>query len=169
MSESLENVKVPDVVGEIIGWRAWKIEGTPQFPQLHSATWASHWKPWTWTVAECNGSLTCSRSHDGRCPGEDCRCGMYAAASRVQLVDLGYNDFHTLSSKVVIGQVGLAGKVIPGDQGWRAEKARVVKLYVPHLFGELVEPLRRIYRCEVVTDNTFDHREPHEREWSRAS
>jgi hypothetical protein len=56
---------------------------------------------------------------------------------------------------VFIGQVGLAGKVIAETQGWRAEKARIVRLFVPFQHYRYVAPLEALYRVPVVLDNTL--------------
>lgn len=151
---------VPDVLGEIIAWRAWKvIGGNERLPMLSSVTHQTTiWHPAHWTFADCGGSKTCRRggSLDGRVPGEECSCGLYAAKTREQLVArLGYGKESPDSpTPVFIGEVGLTGKVIPGTQGWRAEKGRIVRLYVPFHRWRMVEPLAQLYRVPVLLDNT---------------
>lgn len=126
-----DGIVVPDVVGEVIGYRAWNVVTLGKLIRLSSATHGSHWPTGDWIYATCGGSLTCDGSTDGRVPGEHCSCGMYAARDLDQLRQLGYGEYDN-EHDVVMGEVGLVGKVIPGDQGWRAQKARVVKLLVPH-------------------------------------
>ena len=99
-------------------------------------------------------------AHSG-IPGEHCSCGLYAAKTRAQLVKLGYNreaDGPAASElpPILIGEVGLAGKVIEGDQGWKAEKGRIRKLYVGFHHWKIVAPIENLYRVEVVLDNTND-------------
>lgn len=155
--------RVPDVIGEIVGWRAWKVIGDrpDKLPLLASVTHGhTIWSPGYWTAADCHGSPFCTGSLDGGVPGESCTCGLYCAASRYQLVDLGYGRQKALAHGLpghprVLGEVGLAGKVIPGDQGWRGEKGRIVRLYVPFHFWRLVTPLEELYHVEVVLDNTL--------------
>lgn len=124
---------VPDVVGEIIGYRAWSVVTLGNLLRLSSATHGSHWPTSDWIYATCAGSIECkkARGDDKRCPGEACTCGLYAAATLDQLKDLGYGNYGD-DQDIVMGEVGLVGKVIPGSQGWRAQKARVVKLLVPY-------------------------------------
>ena len=147
--------RAPDVLGEITAWRAWKVIGNEPLPMLASVTHAGTiWHPAHWTLATCGQSPSCRNgSIDGGVPGEECSCGLYAARDRRHLVNLGYNAAHG-DEVVFIGEVGLAGKVIPGTQGWRAEKGRIQRLYVPFHHWRYVEPLKRLYRVPVVLDNT---------------
>lgn len=147
--------RVPDVIGEIIGWRAWRVIGArpEQLPMLASATFQhTIWHPGYWTLATCGDRHECARSKDGGVPGERCSCGMYAAKNRSQLVGLGYGREDGRHPRIV-GQVAMAGKVIPGQQGWRAEKARVARLFVPFQNWKLVDALERLYGVEVLLDN----------------
>ena len=153
--------RVPDLAEEIVGWRAWRLIGTERLPLLASVSAASFiWHPGRWTVATCQGEDHCTRfppgteGFDGGVPGECCTCGMYAAASRTQLVSLGYNR-GSEANPVLIGEAALVGKVIPGTQGWRAEKGRIRKLYVPFSDWRFVEPLQALYSVPVELDNTF--------------
>jgi hypothetical protein len=157
----MADLRVPDVIGEIVGWRAWKVIGDrpEKLPMLASVTHGhTIWHPGYWTNADCGGRDHCSRSLDGGVPGEHCSCGLYCAASRYQLVDLGYarpeSHNHRKGYPKVVGEVGLIGKVIPGTQGWRGEKGRIVRLYVPFQHWRLCQPLEDLYRVEVVLDNT---------------
>jgi hypothetical protein len=154
------DLRVPDVVGEIIGWRAWQVVGGPhEFPLLKSVTHKSTlWHPNHWTLATCQGEPVCKKGtlvrprNDGRIPGEGCRCGLYAARDRAHLIQMGY---HRAGGQIVfIGEVGLTGKVIPGDQGWRAEKGRIVRLYVPFEHWAYVDRLEQVYEVPVLLDNT---------------
>jgi hypothetical protein len=154
------DVRVPDVLGEVIGWRAWRvIGGNVKLPMLASVTHGNTiWHPDRWTLATCGRtSHTCRRpGYAGvSVPGEGCSCGMYAAKSREQLLKLGYNRGGDAMRPVFIGEVGMAGKVIPGSQGWRAEKARIVRLYVPYEHFRYVQWLERLYRVPVLLDNTL--------------
>lgn len=152
----MSDLRVPDVLGEIVGWRAWRVIGTPKFPMLASVTHGNFvWQPNAWTIADCHGEYSCRRSLDGHSPGERCSCGMYAAKDRKQLVDLGYNRYAG-DQVVFIGEVGFTGKVAPGTQGYRAERGRIRRLYVPWEHFEYVEGLERLYGCEVLLDNTFN-------------
>lgn len=133
------------IAGEITGWRAWGVRlATPRTPVLYSVTHAVPWPSDTWMVADCR--------YDHHPPAANCSCGIYAARDRSQLDDLGYADDYMLR---VIGEVGLAGRVVTGTQGWRAEKARVLRLWVPFEHWEFVELLNDTYRVPVGLANTL--------------
>jgi hypothetical protein len=121
-------VMVPDVAGEILGWRAWKVEWdvTSQSYELHSATRGYTWPKNSWAYAHC-----AARGHAP--PGEKCSCGMYAAKTREQLLDMSYHVYDT--NDVVVGEVAMAGKVIPGTQGWRAERRGIEAVRALHPLG----------------------------------
>lgn len=144
---------IPDVAGEIVGYRAWYVEARWQLrpPRLESLNGGADWGdgPWwpydTWMLASC------SRERDG-VPHEHCGCGIHAARDRAHLCELGYNEDDAV---VAIGEVALAGRVIPGDRGWRAEKARPLRFWLPHVHWPLVRRLREAYRVPVGVTNVL--------------
>src|SRR5262245_13791446 len=126
--------ELPLRLGEVVAWRAWQVIAShgDRLPYLRSVSHSSTvWHPGHWTLATCGQrGHSCPRSSDGRVPGESCSCGMYAARDRAHLVSMGYaDDRGHVEAPVVIGEVALAGKVIPGTQGWRAEKGRIKRLF----------------------------------------
>lgn len=153
---------VPDEIGEVIAWRAWELVGTPQTPRLASVTALSSWSRkgegheaiWPtrrFFLARCTG-----RQHLTGIPVDDCSCGLYAAKTMDQLIQLGYgayggrgNGVDALVDKVV-GQVALSGKVIECDQGWRAERGRVYRLWTPYeMDAAVADRLAEAYRVPV--------------------
>jgi len=154
----MSEIVVPDVVGEIVAYRAWKVIGTKRMPLLGSVTHGGTvWHPDRWTVATCNGKTHCWKCVDKRVPGEGCTCGLYAARDRRHLSGMGYNkESASRPNPVVIGEVGLVGKVIPGSQGYRAEKGRVVRLFVPFHQWEWIEPLEALYDVPALPDNVLN-------------
>ncbi len=148
-------IRVPDVFGEILGWRAWELVGGDLHPRLRSVT--AHelgvplecciWPTNRWFLAMCPHGC-------GDVPREGCRCGIYAAAERGHLISYGYAKYDCLTDKV-IGVVGLTGKVIPGSQGWRAEKGRIVRLEVPFEKWQLGERLSKAYGVPVGLGNLW--------------
>src|SRR5215831_10824223 len=89
--DDLDGLVVPDLVGEVVGWRAWRVIGTRKLPILSSVVRRNMvWHPDRWTHALCGTDRVCRKG--GPVPGERCTCGMYAAATRRQLVELGYNE-----------------------------------------------------------------------------
>lgn len=147
-------IEVPDVVGEILGWRAWEVHVNAKGAvELSSVTKRTNWPPGQWLVATCTFSHT-------RIPAERCSCGIYAAKEKEQLLEMHYHRFD--DNDVVIGEVALAGKVIPGSQGWRAEKAKPKSLYVPYTRWKLCEPLKVTYDVTVHLSNTLHTEESEE-------
>lgn len=140
----------PDVIGETIAFRAWKaVENGDDYdedgfavPVLYSLN-GEEWPPDEWMVA------TCRRSHDP--PGESCTCGIYAARDPKHLTKLKYNR----GNDVVVGEVGLAGLIFPGELGFRAARARVVRLWVPYARWELGNALAAHYSVPVQLANTL--------------
>lgn len=152
--------QAPDVLGEVVAYRAWRVVGSVKLPMLASVTYGTWiWHPQRWTIATCHGREVCPASKDDQAgpgvPGEHCSCGLYAARDRGHMELQSYKDFADDARPVFIGEVGLAGKVIPGTQGWRAEKGRIRKLFVPWHLNEYVDPLRSLYGVEVELSNTF--------------
>ena len=129
---------------EVIGWRAWEVHTLGKLVRLGSVSVGAHWPVRDWVYAECGGHRVCESSSDGRVPGEECTCGLYSASSYEHLMSLTYGHYDNRRVRV-IGQVANAGKVIVGTQGWRAEKARVHHLYVPHTHWKVGKALSEQY------------------------
>lgn len=125
---------VPDYIEPIVGWRYWRLGPRGRLASLHGEEWV----PGRPKVAACpfarydpsdkRVQLVAGytrRAHDA--PREGCICGLYAARDLKRL--RGQMLFgHGL---LVVGEVSLWGKVIPGLHGYRAEKAYPRQLYVP--------------------------------------
>jgi hypothetical protein len=147
------------VAGEVVGWRAWGVVTTGRRePALRSLFQGGKpvWPTRDWLRA------TCEFGHCPASPGEHCYCGLYAARDRRQLT--GLHQFgdptqirYTQAGGpiTVIGQVALAGLVYPGDRGWRAARARPLRLLVPYEHWDLVDPLSRAYRVPVGLTNVL--------------
>lgn len=136
----------PDLIDEIVAFRGWQLEQGWRRVELTSLVVGRFvWPADAWTIAECGAG--CSDI-----PNEACSCGIYAARDRAHLHRIGYMGEYT----DVIGEVGLAGKVIPGTLGWRAAKARVRRLWVQHALWELAGPLAAAYRVPVSLTNPFE-------------
>jgi hypothetical protein len=145
---------VPDLIGEVVGWRAWSLVGDTDFVRLESVTQnARHkgadgiWPTNRWFVGRCLVNHVHNEPGAG-IPVERCSCGVYAAKSLAQLARLSYASYGDIADKA-IGEVAFAGKVIEGSQGWRAERARIKRLWLPHRLWRFVEPLQNAYGVEV--------------------
>lgn len=141
------------VAGEVRGWRAWNVHKLGKLYRLGSVTHKSHWPVADWVYAHCGGDPVCDHpsNTDGRVPGEGCSCGIYSASTFEQLVkELPYAHYQR-AGEVVIGEIAMAGKVIVGTQGYRAEKARVAKIYTPPNAWKLGREIAKQYGVEYDT------------------
>jgi hypothetical protein len=147
-TRSVMQDRAPDVVGEVLAYRAWYVDLRWDREARLVSFNGTVWPRAAWLAAEC--------SHDGcDTPGERCSCGVYAARDRAHLLHMGFSRRTYNESPIVIGEVGLVGKVIPGSQGWRAQKARPVRLELPHQHWRLMPSLRATYRVPVALSNTL--------------
>jgi hypothetical protein len=138
------------MVGEIPGWRAWEVVGehtmTPRLQSPAGAAndnmaWNGIWPTDRWAVAECPHGHSVADV-----PAENCGCGMYAANTLEWLLGRSYGALAAgVEQCKAIGEVALAGRVIRGDDASRAQKARVVRLFVPFSKPLLGQALGRAY------------------------
>jgi hypothetical protein len=143
--------RVPDVVGEVLGYRSWCLRTSHLHPpELVSINGQLRWPHDNWAVA------TCPHGHeDDEVPAEGCTCGIYAALSKPQLdEDWGYN--RSLLGTMVLGEVGLVGKIIPGTKAFRAQKARPLHLWVSYADWKLAHCLAEAYRVPVDLTNLLE-------------
>lgn len=128
-----ELVMEPDGVGgtaSLVGMGYVEASGVhyPVSPGVTSITLPVDACDWTVT-SSVDGTLVTGHTfrfgHDA--PDEACRCGIYAAADWLTIDRV----YVAPEERTVVGVVALAGKIIPGSNGWRAEKARIVALLDP--------------------------------------
>ncbi len=148
--------RIPDVLGAVVGWRAWRVKPTVEGVRLVSVTCDHLWSPSAWNVA------TCWHNKPHAAPAELCTCGFYAARNRAHLVTTEYGLYSAHAQKgwqrrpKVIGEVELARKVIPAANGFRAMWARPRRILVPYEFPGYVKPLRAAYpEADVELANTL--------------
>ena len=147
----MDDLGVPDVLGPIIGWRAWRVERVSHVAILQSVVYDRvPWPPRRYLVATCPEE----DESDHVVPEEECSCGIYAARDRSTLVGMRYGNYGPTDLKV-IGEVGLSGKVIVGKYGYRAAKARPLRLHVPRMLWRLVADLER-YEVPITLTNPFE-------------
>jgi hypothetical protein len=149
--------RVPDQIGEVVGFRAWYVKTSRLRPPV--LTSLMNQVPWPhddWMRATCD-----KFGDDGSIPHpEPCSCGIYAARDRRELSrQWRYNRF----DGVVIGECGLAGRIIPGTKAFRAEKARVLRLWLPFPAWELAAPLEERYGVPVELTNVLEEQETERR------
>ncbi len=140
---------VPDVVGEIIGFRAWYVVRLGKTTtRLYSLMSRTKWPTDDFFTASC----LYGHEHPEGVPSESCTCGIYVARDRTHLVSLGYNAYDD-ESKRVVGEVAISGKIRVATNGYRAEKARIHKLLVPYEMWKMAKPLGDAYNVPVELDN----------------
>lgn len=135
---------LPVVPGEVLGWRAWIVvtKGVRE-PRLRSLYRDVIWPPDDWLVS------------DGH--------GIYAAFDREHLESMHRWGNPRRARYVVeggaIGRVALAGEIEECERGFRAERARVVSIVLPHKSWELVPLLGRDYGVPVALGNIINRGE----------
>lgn len=132
----IDAATAPDFIEPVVGWRYWRLDR--ERTRLRSLTGhAEVWPVGRAFEAVCRHAGRDStdvryqfvggykRSRHGA-PEQGCTCGIYAA-----------RDLKTLRAKMlfglglmVVGEVSLWGKVIPGTRGYRAQLAYPRRLYV---------------------------------------
>lgn len=144
--------QAPDLVGAVEGWRVWRVSTElPKFggaPKLYSATYGGYyWAARKACVAECE---KCGEN----VPGEYCSCGFYSAKTFDHLMGMSYHLYDAETGMIaVLGQVANWGKVIEATQGWRAQIAYPVRLWVPFEAAKLAKPLKEAYGVPVGLRN----------------
>jgi hypothetical protein len=149
----MNNLQTPDLVQEIVGYRAWGVTHVGRIARLTSVIQPeSIWPTNRMLLAKCPSNPDADEGHP--VPNERCSCGIYAAIDRDHLLELGYGQYQDPSDVRVFGEVALSGKVILAEKGYRAAKARVNRLYVPHTAWRLVRALEA-YQVPIGLGNPF--------------
>jgi hypothetical protein len=134
---------LPVVPGEVEAWRAWVVlTAGYREPRLRSLYFDTVWPTDAWLLAEGDHGICAARDREH-------------LVSMHRWGDRGAPRYVTAAEVTAIGRVGLAGVVIPGERGYRAERARPLSLLLPYAHWELVESLRRAYRVPVGLSNVL--------------
>lgn len=149
---------VPDVIGEVIGWRVWRVMHPydAKLVRLQSlgAGGTTHAVPWT---PGKTMQAFCARDHV--IPAKSCSCGFYAARTQEHLLSMSYHrsrDFDDPNDVLVIGEVAMSGRIIPGTQGWRAQRVRPKTILVPYSRWKAAKTLKAAYPdVDVRLDNFY--------------
>lgn len=76
----------------------------------------------------------------------ECTCGLYALRSPETCIERGYTNG-------ILGQIALYGRVVLGESGFRAEKARVLSFIVPsfrYINPDLLYSLAEEYQASII-------------------
>lgn len=132
----MSDFTVPDSVTPIVAWRYWRLGAGDSL--LRSLTGRhQQWQPGQALRARCRFDdvdrsdwryrmVSGFSTEPHPAPREGCTCGLYAARS---LEDLRGQMLFGLN-RMVVGQVSMWGKVIPGQHGYRSEFAYPARLSV---------------------------------------
>lgn len=153
--DRIDREELPVVPGEIVGWRAWIVatRGSRE-PRLRSLYFDVYWPTDDWLRAEALEDGGRWVELHGICAALDrdhlLSLHRYGSSSAPRYVE---GNEYERSGVAAIGQVGLAGLIVPGTRGFRAERARPLSVVLPYVAWELVEPLRRAYGVPVTLGN----------------
>jgi hypothetical protein len=150
----MDGFRIPDVIGEAVGFKRLNVlEPTAPYSRLassygHGSEVENIWPTNQWYIAKCPSGCT-------DVPNEGHTCGIYSTNSLDRLLaETHYAKWDTATGPVVV-QIGMSGKVIPGQLGWKAERARITVIYVPLSRHELGQKLSRLYRAELVCSDAW--------------
>lgn len=147
---------VPDVIGEVIGWRTWKVLNPrdPSAIRLQSLGAGGPQHASVWSPGKVMEAF-CGKGHAP--PAEACSCGFYAASTREHLLSMHYHsgfDYDNPNDVLVVGTVAMQGKIIPGTQGWRAQRVRPQKVFVLPTRWKVMALLQKAYpKVEFKLEN----------------
>jgi hypothetical protein len=143
---------VPDAVGVVVGWRAWKValaaDGEPRLramTRLGCCGGAGGW----WPARRPLEAMCPGQRHDA--PVAACSCGVHAAASYDVLDELGFVD--DTGHAIAVGIVSLWGRVVETERGWRAQSAYPLRMWLPLSIAHLAPGLARAYRVPTFIRN----------------
>ena len=122
-------IVAPDLAAPVAGWRIWNVLDGEDGPELVSPVRPQLWAHRAATSATCRAGCP-------RCPALQCGCGLYAAAG------VGRLPLAREGGALVLGCVGLWGRVVEHTAGWRGELGYPLVLLV--LSPRPVDVMRRM-------------------------
>lgn len=141
---------VEPVVGDLIGYRVFDLAGG----RLSSISKQTTWEP-GWNDADC------ARGKKHPAPDPHCGCGFWVYRTMMRALEQfdddleiqvpnsnGFGDFDGVRG-VVLARVQIAGRVIVGTEGWRAERAAILNLYADDR-AELLQETAEAYGVTVA-------------------
>lgn len=134
MLSAAHEVRAPDYIEPIIGWRIWHVVEVDEGLRLRSPLYRTTWPPREALVAACpKGAQWWPGRRRHAPPNERCGCGISAGLTARQAAAYLSRFFKhgpDVLSRVV-GRVALWGEVVECERGWRASHAYPARLYVP--------------------------------------
>lgn len=140
---------VPLYLEPLVGWRVWHVQERRGEPRLLSWTHTGVWPAGRRMEAECRCRI---RTH--RAPVARHRCGIYALRRRADAEGLMRELFAlappgTSRLATALGRVSLWGRVMEGEEGWRAEYAYPYDLEVYGASDGVCQALADAYTVDV--------------------
>lgn len=147
--------------GLLIGWRGNDIRYGANGPEIWSPVCPLLWEPGETQVATCHGVplAECKHRKEGdKAPAPNCSCGFYAARTQDHILSLGYGrNSDPLNPEHIVTEVVQSGRVQVHSLGWKAEKARIHRIHVPHVAWKVANDLKALWEPHgvevVLTDN----------------
>lgn len=136
--------ELPVVPGEVVGWRAWRLlteEHGYREPRLRSLYHPVVWPTDGWLVSDGRHGICAAKDRD-----DLERMHRWGSSEAPRYVEEGG----------AIGRVGLAGEIVEGERGYRAERARVISLVLPYFRWDLLEGLAAAYHVPVALGNILE-------------
>lgn len=136
----------------LVGWRMWRLmvpgDGSIRIRSLHSAK-ATSWEPMQPQRGTCD-NLDPSEITDHSCPSWEHRCGVHAVKEVAQLRKWGIK----IGLDRVAGEVEMWGRVLEYEEGYRAEWAYPIRLWLPQGTDQYTaDALWEAYLTEVNIDD----------------
>lgn len=147
---------VPDVIGEVTGWRVWRVlhPREPEKIKLQSLGSGGKQNAAVWSPGKIMEAF-CAQPHTP--PGTNCSCGFYAARTKEHLLSMHYHsgfDYDDPTAVLVVGTVAMQGRIVPGTQGWRAQRVRPLRVSILPSRWRVMKPLQAQYpKVEFVLEN----------------
>jgi hypothetical protein len=138
-------VIVPNAVGVVVGWRAWKVALVDDGPRLRAMTRLGCRGGAWWPAGRALQAVCATARHAA--PQAGCSCGIHAAASYELLEELGFVD--RTGHAVAVGSVALWGRVVQAERGWRAQQAYPREVWLPRPIAHLAARLAAAYDVPV--------------------
>lgn len=144
---------LPDLIEPVVGWRTWRI-WRPLSASYACPTFSSVILDTPWTPRR---EITAEHSFDlgAKCRGlleSACSCGIYAFRDPAEAFgySIGVRDrLPCMAAEVAVGTVGLWGRVIECERGFKAQFAYPRHIYLPATISRYVSTVNSAFGVAV--------------------
>lgn len=134
MRIAAREVRTPDYIEPIVGWRIWHVVEAGGRLRLRSPLYRTSWPPREELVAACQRGAEWRPGRRSHAP-PDARCGCGISAGQTATNAAAYlSRFFKHGPDVlhrVLGLVSLWGQIVECEYGWRGSHAYPALIYVP--------------------------------------